>query len=232
MLDCFYPNVIWWLRGQFLQTLDSWKENYSLGQKKKQTLSLSLLSCTRASLEQGFLSWGLVVSFTLEWTLSLGPSSPSLVSLARWSPQSPARPWRGHSCWGILWGQGLEVCVWEIEYDSGSFETIIDKLFQIKIFIIYNQDYPRVLKCVHQDFPGGSDGKASTYNAGDPGSIPGLGRSSGEENGNPLQYSCLENSMDRGAWWVTVNGVTKSQTWLNYFTATHTCTHTQQTHTS
>ena len=51
-----------------------------------------------------------------------------------------------------------------------------------------------------QDFPGGSDGKASAYNAGDPGSIPGSGRSPGEGNGNPLQYSCLENPMDGGAW--------------------------------
>ena len=49
-------------------------------------------------------------------------------------------------------------------------------------------------------FPGGSDGKASVCNAGDPGSIPGLGRSLGEGNGNPLQYSCLENPMDGGAW--------------------------------
>ena len=61
-------------------------------------------------------------------------------------------------------------------------------------------------------FPGGSDSKASAYNAGDPGSIPGLGRSSGEGNGNPLQYSCLENPMDRGTWWATVHGVTKSRT--------------------
>ena len=51
-----------------------------------------------------------------------------------------------------------------------------------------------------QDFLGGSDDKASVYNAGDLGSIPGSGRSSGEGNGNPLQYYCLENSMDRGAW--------------------------------
>ena len=50
------------------------------------------------------------------------------------------------------------------------------------------------------DFPGGSDGKASACNAGDPGSIPGSGRSPGEGNGNPLQYSCLENPMDGGAW--------------------------------
>ena len=50
------------------------------------------------------------------------------------------------------------------------------------------------------DFPGGSDGKASAYNVGDLDSIPGSGRSSGEGNGDPLQYSCLENPMDRGAW--------------------------------
>ena len=49
-------------------------------------------------------------------------------------------------------------------------------------------------------FSGGSDSEASAYNAGDPGLIPGLGRSSGEGNGNPLQYSCLENPMDGGAW--------------------------------
>ena len=61
-------------------------------------------------------------------------------------------------------------------------------------------------------FPGGSDGKASSCNVGDLGWIPGLGRSPGEENGHPLQYSCLENSMDGGAWWATVHGVTKSWT--------------------
>ena len=55
-------------------------------------------------------------------------------------------------------------------------------------------------KLVINGFPGGSHGKASGYNAGDLGSIPGSGRSSGEGNGTPLQYSCLENPMDRGAW--------------------------------
>ena len=59
---------------------------------------------------------------------------------------------------------------------------------------------------------GGSDGKASAYNVGDLGSIPGLGRSPGEGNGNPLQYSCLENPMDGGAWKATVHGVAKSRT--------------------
>ena len=59
---------------------------------------------------------------------------------------------------------------------------------------------------------GGSDSKESACIAGDPGSIPGSGRSSGEGNGNPLQYSCLENPIDRAAWWATVHGVAKSWT--------------------
>ena len=63
--------------------------------------------------------------------------------------------------------------------------------------------------------------KASAYNAGDPGSIPGLGRSTGEGNGNPLQYSCLENPMDRGAWQAIVHGVAKSLTRLSDFTSLH-----------
>ena len=78
----------------------------------------------------------------------------------------------------------------------------------VSIFIVF---YP------HPDFPGG---KASVYNAGDPGSVPGSGRSPGEGNGNPLQYSCLENPMDRGAWWATVLGVAKSRTRLTDFTFT------------
>ena len=61
-------------------------------------------------------------------------------------------------------------------------------------------------------FPGGSEVIAPASNVGDPGWIPGSGRSPGEGNGNPLQYSCLENSMDGGAWWATVHGVAKSQT--------------------
>ena len=61
-------------------------------------------------------------------------------------------------------------------------------------------------------FPGGSDGKDSPCNAGDPGSIPGSGRFPEEGNGNPLQYSCLENSMDRGAWQAIVHGLAKSWT--------------------
>ena len=69
-----------------------------------------------------------------------------------------------------------------------------------------------------RDFPGGSDGKASAYYVGDPGLIPGSGRSPGEENGNPLQCSCLENPMNGGAWCTIVHRVTKSWTRLSNFT--------------
>ena len=75
---------------------------------------------------------------------------------------------------------------------------------------------------VSQSFPGGSDGKESACNVGDQGSIPGQWRSLEEENDNPLQYSHLDSSMDRGAWQTTVHGVTKSQTrlcdWAHIYT--------------
>ena len=65
---------------------------------------------------------------------------------------------------------------------------------------------------ISRGFPGGLEVKVSASNVGDPGSIPGLGRSPGEGNGNPLQYSCLENPMDGEAWWAAVHGVAKSRT--------------------
>ena len=81
---------------------------------------------------------------------------------------------------------------------------------QLCIFVpLKTHDYT-----LRRGFSGGSVGKESAYNAGELGSIPGSERSPGEGNGNPLQYACLENSMDRGAWWATVHEVTKSQTWL------------------
>ena len=76
----------------------------------------------------------------------------------------------------------------------------------ISLFSLY---YLRV------SYKGGSDSIASVYNAGDPGSIPGLGRCPGEGNGNPLQYSCLENPVGGGAWWAAVHGVAKSRTQLS-----------------
>ena len=73
-------------------------------------------------------------------------------------------------------------------------------------------------------FPGGLYGKESAYSAGALGSVPGLGRSPGERNGNPLQYSCLENPMDREAWWAIVHGVAKSQTRLKRLSTAHNAT--------
>ena len=67
--------------------------------------------------------------------------------------------------------------------------------------------------------------KNPSANAGDPGSIPGLGRSLGERNGHPLKYSCLENRMDKGAWWATVHGVAKSWTRLSDLAHTHALDH-------
>ena len=70
----------------------------------------------------------------------------------------------------------------------------------------------KTTKDYHMSFPGGSDGEEYACNAGDSGLIPGSERSPGEGNGNPLQYSCLENPMDRGAWQPRVHGLTKSHT--------------------
>ena len=77
----------------------------------------------------------------------------------------------------------------------------IEKNKKFVIFFLLKSDLP--------DFPGTSAGRESAYNAGDLGSIPGLGRYPGERHGNPLQYSCLENPMDRGVWWATVHWVAK-----------------------
>ena len=76
-----------------------------------------------------------------------------------------------------------------------------------------NANY-KTVHMAYQGFPGGSDGKESTCNVGDPGSIPGFGRSPGDGNGSPLQYSELENSMDRDACWATVRGTAKNRTRL------------------
>ena len=73
----------------------------------------------------------------------------------------------------------------------------------------------RMLNSSKLGFLGDSDGKESDCSVGDLSSIPGLRRSPGEGNGNPVQYSCLENSRDRGAWWATVHGVTKRCTRLS-----------------
>ena len=87
---------------------------------------------------------------------------------------------------------------------------------------LHSEAYPEIGESINQlGFPGGSDGKVSACIVGVLGLIPGSGRSPGEGNGNPLQYSCLENPMDGGAWWASVHGVAKSRTWLSDFTFSH-----------
>ena len=81
--------------------------------------------------------------------------------------------------------------------------------------------YVYIYAPIYIGFPCGLDSKESTCNAGDLGLIPGLGRYPGEGNGNPLQYSCLENSMDRGAWWATVHGL--QRVGHDWATNTHVC---------
>ena len=89
----------------------------------------------------------------------------------------------------------------------------------VKKFCTYIYIYIYVCMCmyiyIYIGFPGGSEVKASAYTVGDPGSSPGSGRSPGERNGNPLQYSCLEKPMEGGARQATVHGVPKSQTLLS-----------------
>ena len=88
-------------------------------------------------------------------------------------------------------------------------------------FVINQQLFTQHLHCIRyfKDFPGGSDNKEPACNSGDPGSIPELGRSPGEGNGNPLQYSCLENPTDRANWQAIVHGVLKNHIWAtNTFT--------------
>ena len=110
---------------------------------------------------------------------------------------------------------------------SGSFRTVYVKLFCVE-YVLWKKSKKR-LWVVYESFSGASDGWDSAYNVGDLGLVPGLGRSPGEGHGNPLQYSCLENSMDRWAWQATVHGVTKSWIWLSNW-HTHTHTHTQYMH--
>ena len=92
--------------------------------------------------------------------------------------------------------------------------TIIHIFIYIKFYIL-NTNFLVYKRLYTMSFPGSSDSKETACDTGNPSSIPGLGRSPGEGNGHPLQYSCLENSMDRGTWQATVHRVTKSQTWLS-----------------
>ena len=109
------------------------------------------------------------------------------------------------------------------------YEAFPSSLFPPYCFFPSHRQSPDVhrslpVSCVHPHMylyiSGGSGGKESAHSAGDPSLIPGLGRSPGEGNGNPLQYSCLGNPKDRGAWWVAVHGIAKSWTQLKWL-STH-----------
>ena len=100
-------------------------------------------------------------------------------------------------------------------FSSSFMHCLLKKTLSSLLAILWNSAFNWMYLSLSSGFPGGSDGKESTCNAGDPGLIPGLGRSPGEGNGYPFQYSCLKNSMDRGHWWATVHRVTKDMTeWL------------------
>ena len=100
------------------------------------------------------------------------------------------------------------ICIWYSTPTSHCFLTIVLSAPPKEI---------RIGICIEAGFPNGSDSKESASNVRDPGSFLGLGRSPGKWNGYPLQYSCLENSIDRGAWWTTVHRVTKSWTQLSNY---------------
>ena len=97
---------------------------------------------------------------------------------------------------------------------------LTDKLYVHVLKRKHWKSYVCISVSIRMGFPSWLSGKESAYNADDVGWVPGLGRSSGEGNGNPLQYSCLGNPMDRGAWRAAVHGVTKSRTWLSNWTTT------------
>ena len=95
-----------------------------------------------------------------------------------------------------------------------------DQIANIRRIIEKAREFQKNIYFCFIDYDKGSEVKASALNVGDLGLIPGLGRSPGEGNGNPLQYSCLENPMDGGAWWAIVHGVAKSRTLVSDFTFT------------
>ena len=98
-----------------------------------------------------------------------------------------------------FWGRNVDSMNWLLLIAIGK---VLQKKGVLREWVVCKQNWKRLWRA-----PGGSDGKDSTYIAGDLGLIPGSGRSPGEGNGNPLQYSYLENSMDRGDWWAIVLGV-------------------------
>ena len=142
----------------------------------------------------------------------------SLVGCSPWGPKESDTTERLHfhfslSCVGEGDGNPLQCSCLENPRDRGAWWVAVYGVAQSCIRLKgFSSSSSNGTAAVLPGFAGGSDGKESACNAGDPGSIPGSGRSPGEGNGYPLQYSCLEIPMDRGAWQTTVHGVEKSQT--------------------
>ena len=155
------------------------------------------------------------------------PASPSiftLLSLIRCLPLSPS--WKSKEqtqCQSLTtWGSPHSSLQWSLFSQALILIFIQHLTCYLGTALLLSISFSRVcifplklfcaLLVTHLGFPGGSDDKESACNAGDAGSIPGLGRSPGEGNGDPLHCFCLKNPMDGGAWWATVHGVTKSWT--------------------
>ena len=146
-------------------------------------------------------------SSTLAWEIAWTEEPGRLHSMGSWRVNTTeGLPFHfSLSCIGEGNGNPLQCSCLENPRDGGAWWTAIYGVAQSRT----------QLKRLSSSSSRGSNSKESACNAGDLGSVLGLGRSSGEGNGYPHQYSCLENSMDRGAWWATVHGVTKSRTQLN-----------------
>ena len=112
--------------------------------------------------------------------------------------------------------------LWRVNNSLGRLKAVIRWYYPFTLviwqfYMIYNMHNIHMQNIIYiiSSFPGGSDSKESACNSGDLGLSPWSGRSPGEGNGSPLQYSCLESSMDRGAWWATARGVPYNWTQLN-----------------
>ena len=119
------------------------------------------------------------------------------------------------------WLHSIYIC---ILYIYSHYIYIYSHIYTYILLYIYIHTHTHTHIYIYE-IPCGSDSKESACNVRDPGSVLGLGRSPGEGNGNPLQYSYLENPMDRGAWWAVIHGVSKSRTQMSD-TRMHTHTHT------
>ena len=136
------------------------------------------------------------------------PDHGPLCKIGRLVKAHLSKPW-SFSAWS---GPSPKGSVFSVEFNT---ENYISK-FSVGTSLTrcWNKDSKREGLWFIKGFSGGSNGKESDCSVWQLGSIPGSGRSPGEGNGYPLQYSCLENAVDRRAWWAIVHGVAKSQTWL------------------